>query len=185
MVSVPQSNSISARYCFMIIGFCHYGDFRSSVYGSLSTDHRTTSADAAYTWRLRGALRSDCAGGVHKHESRSRAPWPLQRHGERKVFALLLSATSSAFDNLLSWSTLQVLYILSNTNLGLPPMSPIGWVRKDDFAMLPVPSEICFSIEGGNHWPLKFLREPEGRVSSVVLEGLGIWPGVLTKTSDF
>jgi hypothetical protein len=65
---------------------------------------------------------------------------------------------------------------------------PIGWVRRDSFIMIPGREEICFDIQGGDHWPLRFTRADDGsggsgggQIVSVTLDGMGLWPGVLHK----
>jgi len=49
------------------------------------------------------------------------------------------------------------LYILSN-NLGLSVPQPLAWVRGDTFVMTPLPTAACWSIEGGEEWPIHFSR---------------------------
>ena len=48
--------------------------------------------------------------------------------------------------------------------------------------MLPMPSELCFTIEGGDQWALRFGRDGQsGKVTSATADGLGNYPVVLKK----
>ena len=73
-----------------------------------------------------------------------------------------------------------VLYALTNTGLGWPVSQPLGWVRGDVFEMLPLPADLCFTIQGGDNWNVRFERDGS-KVVSVTVEGMGYTPFVLEK----
>jgi len=75
----------------------------------------------------------------------------------------------------------KVLYVMSN-NLGWPQPQPIEWLEGDTFQMVPEPSDVCFSIEGGILWVLKFKRSSKGEVSQVEVQGMTMYPVVLQRT---
>ena len=60
---------------------------------------------------------------------------------------------------------------------------PRNQVRGESFVMLPMPSDLCFSDEGGQNWPLRFSRAAgaHGKVDAVTIDGLGLWPATLQK----
>jgi CubicO group peptidase (beta-lactamase class C family) len=76
-----------------------------------------------------------------------------------------------------------ILYILTSTNLGFREVQPLAWVRGESFVMLPMPSDLCFSDEAGQNWPLRFHRaaDAQGKIDAVTIDGLGLWPAKLEK----
>ena len=68
---------------------------------------------------------------------------------------------------------------------------PRNQVRGESFVMLPMPSDLCFSDEGGQNWPLRFHRDTcrgcpsEGRIVAVTIDGLGLWPATLQLRSSW
>lgn len=73
------------------------------------------------------------------------------------------------------------LYVRSNVGLGWPADQPLAWVRDDTFVMVAEPTDLCFTIEGGENWVLRFGRGADGAVTTVTLEGFGIYPAILTR----
>lgn len=77
---------------------------------------------------------------------------------------------------------------LVSNNIGLPPMQPLGWVRGDAFEMVPLPGAQCWTIEGGENYPLTFSRTASSAfpqpVAALTLQGIGEFPAVLRKVGQ-
>ena len=69
-----------------------------------------------------------------------------------------------------------VLYVLSSQGFGWPTPQPVAWVGGDSFEMLPEPSDLCWTIEGGDNWVVRFGRGAGGNVSTATVEGVGTYP---------